>query len=176
MGGGYTEKILIIDLKNKKIKVEKTNLDDTKNFIGAKGLGIKLLIDRLPKGTDPLSPNNILMFTTGPLTGTAAQTSGRGTVVTKSPLTSIFVDSHFGGLFAAEMKKAGWDLIIINDKSTNPVYIIIKDNYIEFKDAKKICGKECLETHNWLQKNEGKSKTAVIGPAGENLVKFSAIT
>jgi aldehyde:ferredoxin oxidoreductase len=176
MSGGYTGKVLIIDLKNQSTSVEKTNLEDAKNFIGAKGLGAKILFDRLPKDTDPLSPDNILMFTTGPLTGTLAQTSGRGTMVTKSPQTGLFVDSHFGGFFAMEMKKAGWDLIIVNGKSEKPVYIVIKDDKIEFKNASKMWGMECLKTHNLLHKIEGKSRTALIGPAGENLVKFSAIT
>jgi aldehyde:ferredoxin oxidoreductase len=176
MNGGYTGKILNIDLEKQSTNVEKTNLSDVKNFIGAKGLGAKILFDRLKKGTDPLSPENILMFTTGPLTGTIAQTSGRGTVVTKSPQTGLFVDSHFGGIFAAEMKKAGWDIIIINNRAKNPVYLVIKDENIEFKDASKLQGKECLDTHKVLQEKEGKIKTALIGPAGENLVKFSAIT
>lgn len=176
MSGGYTGKILVIDLKNKKTSVEKTNLKDAKLFIGAKGLGAKYLIDHLPKNTDPLSSKNILIFTTGPLTGTSAQTSGRGTVITKSPLTGLFVDSHFGGVFANEMKKAGWDFIVINGKSKTPVYLVINDDDIEFKDAKKIIGMECLKTHEWLQKNEGKVKTAVIGPAGENLVRIACIT
>ncbi len=176
MSGGYTGKILIIDLKNQVIKTEKTNLKDARNFIGAKGLGAKILIDRIPPKVDPLSDENILIFSTGPLTGTSAQTSGRGTVVTKSPQTGLFVDSHFGGFFAMEMKKAGWDFIIFTKKSEKPVYIIIKDEKVEFKNASDIWGKECLETHNFLQKKVGKSKTALIGPAGENLVKFSAIT
>jgi len=176
MVGGYTGKILNIDLKNQSTKIEKTNIKDAKNFIGAKGLGAKLLFDRLPKGTDPLSSENILMFTTGPLTGTSAQTSGRGTIVTKSPQTGLFVDSHFGGFFAPEMKKAGWDFIIVNKQSSNPVYLVVKNDKVEFKDASEIWGKECQVTHNWLQKKEGRVKTAVIGPACENLVKFSAIT
>ncbi len=176
MSGGYTGKILIVDLKNQITKVEKTNLEDARNFIGAKGLGAKYLIDNLPKDTDPLSPENILIFTTGPLTGTRAQTSGRGTVVTKSPLTNLFVDSHFGGIFAAEMKKAGWDFIVIKGKSKNPVYLAIKDDKVEFKDASELLGKECLETHDFLQKIEGRVKTALIGPAGETLVRIACIT
>ncbi len=176
MSGGYTGKMLVIDLKTHTTTVEKTDLAAAKKFIGAKGLGAKILFDKLPKGTDPLSPENILMFTTGPLTGTRTQTSGRGTVVTKSPQTNLFLDSHFGGSFAAEMKKAGWDFIILNGRSKTPVYIVIKDDSVEFKDASELWGEECLSIHNWLQKTEGKAKTAVIGPAGENLVKFSAIT
>ena len=176
LSGGYTGKMLVVDLKNHTTTVEKTDLADAERFIGAKGLGAKILFDRLPKGTDPLSPENILMFTTGPLTGTRAQTSGRGTVVTKSPQTNLFLDSHFGGVFAAEMKKAGWDFIILNGRSKTPVYLVIKDDVVEFKDASKLWGEECLPTHDWLQKMEGTIKTAVIGPAGEHLVKFSAIT
>lgn len=176
MSGGYTGKILVIDLKNHSSTVEKTNTKDAKNFIGAKGLGAKILFDRLTKGTDPLSSENILMFTTGPLTGTSAQTSGRGTVVTKSPLTGVFLDSHFGGFFAMEMKKAGWDFIILEGRSKRPVYVLIKDDKVEFKDASEIWGMECLKIHDWLQQKEGRVKTAVIGPAGENLVKISAIT
>jgi aldehyde:ferredoxin oxidoreductase len=176
MVGGYTGKILNIDLKNQSTIVEKTDIKDVENFIGAKGFGAKLLFDKLPKNIDPLSSKNILMFTTGPLTGTSVQTSGRGTVVTKSPQTNLFVDSHFGGFFAPEMKKAGWDVIIINNKSSDPVYIVIKNDNVEFKYADEIWGNECQVTHNWLLKKEGKVKTAVIGPAAENLVKFSAIT
>ena len=176
MSGGYTGKILVVNLKNQTTTVENTNLDDAKNFIGAKGLGAKILFDRLPKKTDPLSPENLLIFTTGPLTGTSAQTSGRGTVITKSPQTGLYLDSHFGGIFAAEMKKAGWDFIIIKGRSNTPVYVVINNDSIGFKDASEIWGKECLETHNWLQQTEGRVKTALIGPAGENLVKFSAIT
>ena len=176
MGGGYTGKILSIDLEKYSSKIEITNLKDAKNFIGAKGLGAKILFDRLPKGTQPLSPENILIFSTGPLTGTSAQTSGRGTVVTKSPQTGLFVDSHFGGFFAMEMKKAGWDFIIINGKSKKPVFIKIENQQVEFKNASKIWGKECIETHNFIQENIGKTRSALIGPAGENLVKFSSIT
>ena len=134
MVGGYTGKMLVIDLNTKITKVEKTNLDDARNFIGAKGLGAKYLFDNLPNKTDPLSPENILIFITGPLTGTNAQTSGRGVVVTKSPLTGLFVDSHFGGVFACEMKKAGWDLIVIKNSSKNHVYLVIKDEKVEFKE------------------------------------------
>jgi len=176
MRGGYTGKILNIDLTNCDYNTEKTSPNDAKYFIGAKGLGAKILFDRLPKGTHPLSPDNILMFTTGPLTGTSVQTSGRGTIVTKSPQTGLFLDSHFGGFFAAEMKKAGWDIIIINGKSTNKIYITIKDDDVKFNDASKLNGKECLETHNWFRKNHKNFRTALIGPAGENLVKFSSIT
>ena len=176
MNGGYTGNILEIDLEKQSTKFEKTNLEDAKNFIGAKGLGAKILFDRLKPKTNPLSKDNILIFTTGPLTGTSAQTSGRGTVVTKSPQTGLFVDSHFGGFFAMEMKKAGWDIIIINNKSNEYVYIVINNDKIEFKKASKLWGLECLKTHDYIQINEGKYRTALIGPAGENLVKFSAIT
>lgn len=176
MSGGYTGKTLVVDLTAQRNTVTETDWDAARQFIGAKGLGAKLLFDNLPTGTDPLTPENILMFTTGPLTGTMAQTSGRGTVVTKSPQTGLYLDSHFGGIFAAEMKRAGWDFIIVKGRADTPQYINIVDDSVEFKDGAQLWGKECLETHDWLQKTEGRVKTAVIGPAGENLVKFSAIT
>jgi len=176
MSGGYTGKTLSIDLSSQTTSSENTNLNNCKDFIGAKGLGAKLLFDMLPKKTDPLSPENILLFTTGPLTGTSAQTSGRGTVVTKSPQTGLFLDSHFGGSFAMEMKKAGWDVIVIKNKAAKPVYVTIYNDNVEVKDASAIWGKECLKTHKWIHEHEGKIKTALIGPAGEKLVKFSAIT
>ncbi|OYT30091.1 aldehyde ferredoxin oxidoreductase [Thermoplasmatales archaeon ex4572_165] len=176
MSGGYTGKILEIDVTTQKTFVSDTDLDFCKQFIGAKGLGAKILFDTLPKNTDPLSPENLLLFTTGPLTGTKIQTSGRGTVVTKSPSTGLYLDSHFGGIFASDMKKAGWDVINIKGKSEKPIYIEIKDDLVTFHDAKDLWGMECQKTHEKLQKIHGKMRTAVIGPAGENLVKFSSIT
>ena len=165
MNSGYTGKMVIIDLSEHTITTKTTNMKAANQFIGGKGLGAKLLFDNLPIGTPALSPENILMFATGPLTGTPAQTSGRGVVITKSPQTNLFLDSHFGGYLAVEIKKAGWDFIIINRKSKNPVYININNDTVEFKNASEIWNKECLETHNWLQKTEGRVKTAVIGPA-----------
>ncbi|MBU0496603.1 MAG: aldehyde ferredoxin oxidoreductase family protein [Candidatus Thermoplasmatota archaeon] len=176
MSGGYTGKMLNINVTTRHVTVEETDMESAREFIGAKGLGAKILFDRLPMGTNPLAPENILMFTTGPLTGTSTQTSGRGTVVTKSPQTGLYVDSHFGGIFAAEMKKAGWDVILLTGRSNTPVYLLIKDDTVAFKDASALWGKECLATHHWLQKTEGRVKTAVIGPAGEHRVAFSAIT
>lgn len=176
MVGGYTGKILEIDVTKQTTNVAKTDINDCTQFIGAKGLGAKILSDQLPRHTDPLSADNILMFTTGPLTGTRIQTSGRGTVVTKSPSTGLFLDSHFGGFFAAEIKKAGWDIISLTGASKEPVYLVIEDEKVSFYDAKDIWGLECLETHDQLRKLHGSKRTAVIGPAGENLVKFSSIT
>ncbi|MGA1793170.1 MAG: aldehyde ferredoxin oxidoreductase family protein, partial [Thermoplasmatota archaeon] len=176
MTGGYTGRVLTIDLGNRTTMVDDTDMEAARNFIGAKGLGAKILFDRLPPNTDPFSPENLLMFTTGPLTGTRAQTSGRGTVVTKSPQTGLFLDSHFGGVFAVEMKRAGWDLIIVKGRSEEPVYVLIEDEKVVFKEASGLWGEECGKVHDRLQELEGDVKTAVIGPAGENLVKFSAIT
>jgi aldehyde:ferredoxin oxidoreductase len=176
MVGGYTGRILEIDVTTKKTFISATTIKDCKEFIGAKGLGAKILYETLPKNTDPLSPDNLLLFTTGPLTGTRIQTSGRGTIVTKSPLTGLYLDSHFGGFFAVEIKKAGWDIILIRGKSTYPISIHIKDDDISFHEANDIWGLECYQAHQELQKKFGMVRTAVIGPAGEHLIKFSAIT
>jgi aldehyde:ferredoxin oxidoreductase len=176
MVGGYTGKILNIDLKAQDKKISNLDFNDTKKFIGAKGLGAKLLFDLLPKQTNPLSEDNILMFTTGPLTGTSVQTSGRGTVITKSPQTGLFLDSHFGGFFAAEIKKAGFDILILKGSSEKPIYLKIDNDNVDFLDASEIWGKECSFVHNWILEKHRKYRTAVIGPSGENLVKYSAIT
>ena len=149
MIGGYCNKILNINLSSKENKITKLDNNYYENFIGAKGLGAKLLIDMLPEKTNPLSEENLLMFTTGPLTGTSVQTSGRGTVITKSPQTGLFLDSHFGGIFAVEIKKAGWDVIIINGKSDNPTYLNINNDKVEYYNASKIWGKECKYVHKY---------------------------
>ncbi|HDN05365.1 aldehyde ferredoxin oxidoreductase, partial [Candidatus Bathyarchaeota archaeon] len=112
MLGGYIGKILRVDLTERRISTEKLDAEIAKKFIGGKGLGAKILYDSLKLGTDPLSPENILIFASGPLTATLAPTSARWAVVTKSPLTNIFLDCQVGGYFGAAMKLAGFDCII----------------------------------------------------------------
>lgn len=153
------------------------NEDVLKNFLGGKGLGAYLLYTFLKKNTDPLSPNNILLFLTGPLTGTEYPTSGRMVVVTKSPLTNLYTDSHAGGFLGPELRKVGYDGIIIENVSEEPIYIWIKEeDEIEFRDARHIWGSSVDETVFKIRKEtDGKTHIACIGPGGENLVKFASI-
>ena len=168
--------LLEIDLSSEKSKLVKIPLEIVKYFIGGKGLGAYLLYKYLEPGTDPLSPENILMFLTGPLTGTHYPTSGRMVVVTKSPLTNLYLDSHAGGYLGPEIKWCGYDGILIKGKASSPVYILVNNDGVEIRDASRLWGKTVSETVEALRREIGKNAhTAVIGPAGENLVKFSAI-
>lgn len=169
-------KLLEIDLSREKIKEITIDENIVRNFIGGKGLGAYLLYTMLKPKTDPLSPNNILMFLNGPLTGTLFPTSGRTTVVTKSPLTNLYLDCHAGGFFGPELRKAGYDGIIIKGRSREPVYIWINNGEVEFRDASKIWGLPISETVERVrEETDEKAHVASIGPAGENLVKIAAI-
>lgn len=172
----YTNKILDVDLTDKKIKT--TNLDEknAKKFVGGKGLGAKILYDNLKKNVDPLSPENIIIFASGPLTATLAPSSARWCVVTKSPLTNIFLDSQVGGSFGVKMKKAGFDFIIVRGKSSYPVYLKLSDDNCEIVDAENLWGKGCFYTEKTLKNKFGKNvSAAVIGNAGESLVRYACI-
>ena len=168
----YTGKILRIDLSQNKISEENLNEKDAEQFIGGKGLGAKLLLETTNPENDPLSPDNALILCTGPLTGSAAPTSGRWCIVTKSPLTSLFLDSQIGGYFGAEIKKTGHDVILIKGKADHPVYITIHDEAVKIKDATHLWGENTTATEKAL-KDEG--RVLAIGVAGENLVKFACI-
>lgn len=169
---GYTGKILRIDLSKTKISEENLKEKEAEKFIGGKGLGAKFLFESMDPKADPLSPENPLILCTGPLTGTSTPTSGRWCIVTKSPLTSLFLDSQVGGYFGAEMKKAGYDFIIIKGKAENPIYITIQDESVEIKDAQHLWGKNTTDTEKALEK-EG--RVLSIGVAGEKKVKFACI-
>jgi len=170
-------KLLQIDLSNKKINEINVEDDVVRNFLGAKGLGAYLLYTMLDSHTDPLSPDNLLMFLNGPLTGTSFPTSGRTTVVTKSPLTGLFLDSHAGGFFGPELKKTGYDGIVLKGVSEKPVYLWINDGKVEIRDATHLWGLPVSETVKKIREDtDEKAHVVSIGPAGENLVKFASIT
>ena len=170
-------KLLQIDLSNKKISEINVEDDVVRNFLGAKGLGAYLLYTMLDSHTDPLSPDNLLMFLNGPLTGTSFPTSGRTTVVTKSLLTGLFLDSHAGGFFGPELKKTGYDGIVLKGASEKPVYLWINDGKVEIRDATHLWGLPVSETVKKIREDtDEKAHVVSIGPAGENLVKFASIT
>jgi aldehyde:ferredoxin oxidoreductase len=127
--------------------------------------------------TDPLSPGNLLMFLNGPFTGTSYPTSGRTTVVTKSPLTGLYLDCHAGGYFGPELKKTGYDGIVLEGASEKPVYLWINDGNVEIREATNLWGLPVSKTVERLrEETDEKAHVASIGPAGENLVKFASIT
>jgi aldehyde:ferredoxin oxidoreductase len=152
-------------------------MDLARLFIGGRGLASKILFDEIDPKVDPLSEGNKLIFATGPLTGTNAPTGGRYMVITKGPLTGTIASSNSGGFFGAELKFAGWDMIIFEGKAEKPVYLSIHDDKVEIKDATHLWGKDVFETTDALVEEFGDSRARVacIGPAGENLVKFAGI-
>lgn len=173
---GYTGKILRINLSGKTIKTEELDLKTAQKFIGGRGLGTKMLIDEIDPNVDPLGPDNKLIFVTGPLTGTNTPTGGRYMVVTKSPLSGTVACSNSGGYWGAELKFAGFDMIVFEGKADSPVYINIADDKVEICDAGHLWGKVVSETTHELEDVHGeKVRVACIGPAGENLSKIACI-
>lgn len=176
--GGYAGKILRIDLEQNSTKAERLDKKIAKECIGGKGLGAKILLDEVPAHIDPLSPENTIVFAVGPLTGTRAPTSNRYGAFFKSPLTGIWGESYSGGHLGPQIKKAGYDAVIIRGKSSSPVYITVVDNNVEIHDASSLWGKSTIETEEAVRKDMGepKAKVMTIGPAGEKLVKFACIS
>jgi aldehyde:ferredoxin oxidoreductase len=169
--------ILRVDLTAGAVKTEPLPEEMAKLYIGGRGIGAKILYDEVKAGVDPLSPANKLVFANGPLTGTIAQSCSRWMVITKSPLTGGIIRSTTGGSFGAELKSAGFDVLIVEGKTDKPVYLWIKDNQVEIRDAAKLKGLLSDETASAVRKElkDEKIKVATIGPAGEKLVRFAAI-
>ncbi len=168
--------LIRISLTDGTIKRETVPKELYSNYLGGRGLGVKLLYDNLTPGIDPLSPENWLIFAVGPVTATSVPTAGRFVVVTKSPQTGTIFDSHAGGYFGAQLGKAGISLIIFEGRSPKPVYLWINDDHIEIRDASKVWGKDTYETTDLLlEETDTKAQVACIGPGGENLVKVAAI-
>ena len=173
----WAGKILRVNLTTGVCKSEPLNTNWARAYIGSRGLAAKYLTTEVDPKVDPLSPENKIYFTTGPLTGTMASTGGRYTVSTKSPLTGAIACSNAGGYIGAEMKMAGWDMVAVEGKSAKPVFLYINDDTAELRDAAHIWGKSVFETEATLKKGLQDPLTRVcsIGKAGENGVLFAAV-
>ena len=174
---GYFFKVLKIDVTKKIFHVEDIDPDIMEASIGGKGLGTQLLLDNNPPGVDPLGPDNHLIITSGPLTGSSLYGSSRYGIFAKSPLTHGYGESYSGGSFAGPLSKTGFDAVMIKGAATSPIWIEINSDTVLFHDAKKVWGKDTFETEDYLKK-ESKGKhpgIMVIGLAGENLVRFAVI-
>ena len=173
----WTGKILRVNLTTGSIKVEPTNMDWARAYIGSRGLGTKYLVVEVNAKVDPLSSDNKIIWATGPLTGTMASTGGRYTVITKSPLTGAVACSNSGGYWGAEFKMAGWDMLIFEGKSPKPVYLYINDDVVELRDAAHLWGKSVWETEETLKKSlqDPLTRVSSIGKAGENGVLFASV-
>lgn len=173
----YTRKLIRVDLSNKKILVEDLQESLIKEFLGGRGINIKLLYDEVSAKIRPLDPENGIIIGVGPLSGTLAPTAGRCQCTTKSALTGILGDSNVGGHFGAELKFAGYDHIAISGKSDKPVYLVINNDYLDIRDARHIWGLDVSETTLAIQNELGDRdfQLLTIGQAGENLVSYSAV-
>ncbi len=177
MSFGYMGQILRVDLTSGKIFKEPIQENWARKFLGGAGLATKYLYEEVPKGADPLGPENLLIFMTGPLTGTASASASRYSVVAKSPLTGIWGHANSGGSFGPALKRSGYDGIIFQGISPSPIYLKIVDGRAELCDAKHLWGKTVSETEELIiqENSEKRLIIASIGPGGENLVRYAAI-
>lgn len=172
---GWTGKILDINLTSGSIEVAPLDRVMAHQFLGGRGLGARLLWDLVGPEVEPLAPENVLIFTTGPITATASQTSNRFNVSSKSPLTNTILHANSGGWWGMQFKRTGYDALIVRGKAKSPVLIEITKDSLEIKDAKHVWGKGVFETTEILGQDRNKRNVLCIGPAGENLVRFAAI-
>ncbi len=173
----WTRQILRVNLTDGTCKSEPLNMDWAKKYLGQRGLASKYLVEEIKPDVDALSPDNKLIFATGPLTGTCASTGGRYSVITKGALTGAIACSNSGGYFGPEMKYAGWDMIIFEGKSPNPVYLLVQDDKAQLVDASDLWGKSVWEADGAIKAKhqDPMMHIAAIGVAGENQVLYSCI-
>lgn len=170
----YREKILDVDLSRKQALATELSPEIVRDFLGGLGLGIKILYDKVGPNVDALSSQNIIVIAPGPLSGTAAPTNGRTHIVTKSPLTGIIGMGNFGGWWGPRLKLAGFEAVVIRNKSDIPVYLWIDNDIAELRSAEQLWGKDTWGTTEILKKELGNDVSVLaIGQAGENLVRFA---
>lgn len=171
----FNGKLGIIDLSKNKVTIKQTSESLKKQFFGGRGLNSYYLYKLIEPNIDSFSPENVLIFGTGFLTGTLVPNSSRFNVSAKSPETGILGDSNCGGYFAAELRYAGFERLIIKGKAKIPSYIYVNDNKIEIKDAKDYWGIDTTDVQQFLRKDLGHVEVACCGLAGENLVRFACV-
>lgn len=177
MGFGFTGNILRVDLSEGKTWIERKEDAFYRKYMGGSAIGTYYLLTEMPRGADPLGPDNLLVFSLSVLTGGALSGLSRYNLTAKSPLTGAIGDAQSGGWFPAELKFAGFDAIVIKGKAEKPVYLYITDGKAEIRDAEKFWGQETLATEKMLREEIGDKRVriAAIGPAGENLVKYACV-
>lgn len=174
---GWTGKVLRVDLTKGTCTSEDLNREWADQYLGQRGLASKYLSEEIDPKVDPLSPGNKMIFATGPLTGTCASTGGRYSVITKGALTGAIACSNSGGYWGAELKFAGWDMIILEGKAKKPVYLSVIDDKAELHDASEIWGKSVWDMDAWIktQHQDPMMHVSGIGIAGENEVLYACI-
>lgn len=173
----WAGKLLRVNLTRGTVTSEPLNMDWARAYLGSRGLAAKYLSSEVDPKVDPLSPDNKIIWATGPLTGTMASTGGRYTVSTKSPLTGAIACSNSGGYWGAELKMAGWDMVIFEGRSQRPVFLYINDDQAELRDASHLWGKSVWETEEIIKKGlqDPLTRVSSIGKAGEVGVLFAAV-
>lgn len=171
------QKMLRVNLTDRSTSTEEISSKDIEMFLGGRGLGSAMMYRELPGGIDPLDPENKLYYLTGPLTGTTAPGSSRFLVNTKSPLTGCYLMGLSGGYFGPELRKTGFNGVIVEGKASSPVYLLIKDSEVSFRDASKLWGMTTNITEEQIQEeqNDPKIRVSCIGPAGENLGLYAGL-
>jgi len=172
---GWAGKILDIELSTGKITEQSLDREMARLFLGGRGLGTRLLWDLVGPGVTPLSPENVLIFTTGPMTASGAQTSNRFSVSTKSPLTGTVLDANSGGWWGMQFKRTGYDVLVLRGRAQKPVWIEISEQDVTLNDASQLWGKGVFETSEILGQDNNRRNVLCIGPAGENLSRMAAI-
>jgi aldehyde:ferredoxin oxidoreductase len=173
----FNNRILHVNLGDRSTWIEEPGEDFFRRYGGGRGIIAHYLLKDVPRGADPLGPDNILVFATGVLTGAPVPGAGRHSVGAKSPLTGAFGESESGGFWGSELKMAGWDAIIVHGVSETPLYLWINEQDIEFRDASHLWGKVTgdVEEEIVAELGDPRIKVAQIGPAGEHLVRFACI-
>jgi aldehyde:ferredoxin oxidoreductase len=173
---GWKGELLRVNLTDGTIRKEGLNTEDARNYLGGRGLGTKIMMDEVDPKVDPFSPENKLIFMTGPLTGTFASSAGRYEVIAKAPLTGTIGASNSGGHFGPELKYAGYDGIIFEGESDKPVYLYINDDDVQLRSAEHLWGKTVFDTTDELLKEtQEDARVACIGPGGELKVLFATV-
>ncbi|MBS3815811.1 MAG: aldehyde ferredoxin oxidoreductase, partial [Hadesarchaea archaeon] len=175
---GYNGKILHVDLSKEETSVEEPEESFYRRYMGGKSLALYYLLNELEPNVDPLEPENVLVFAPGIITGSSLPGASRFTVAAKSPLTGGFGGSEAGGYFGPELKSAGYDAVVIKGKANKPVYLWIHDGEVEIRDASKLWGKPGKETQENIREEleDENVRVALIGPAGEKLVRYTCIS
>jgi len=174
---GFNGKIVRINLSSRKITIETPPERFYRQYLGGRGIIVHTLLKEVPPHTDPFAAENKLVFALGPISGHPFVGSGRHSVGCKSPLSGGYGESEAGGYWGAELKKAGFDALIIEGAAATPVYLWVKNGTVQIRDAGNLWGLEAAAAHNALvsELDDGRIRTAVIGPAGEKRVRFSCI-
>jgi len=174
---GYAGKILRVNLTNDQIWVEEPPDSFYRRYIGGQGFVAHYLLKEMPKGTDPLGPDNVLVFATGTFTGIPVPGAGRNAVGAKSPLTGGYGEADVGGFFGAELKHAGYDAIVVQGKASKPVYLWVHDGEVEIRPAAHLWGMTTLDCQETIKEElqDSRVRLAVIGPGGEKMVRYACI-